>query len=108
MTVQQLIEAKIRTALAPAHLEVLNESDRHAVPRGSESHFKVVVVSDSFRGQPRIARHQQVNGILADELAGPVHALSLQTHTREEWEARGGEVLKSPLCLGGGRHDRRR
>lgn len=107
MTVQQAIETKLRQALAPAHLEILNESGRHAVPPGSETHFKVVVVSDAFRGKTRIARHQHVNGILAAELAGSVHALSLQTHTAEEWTARGGSVMDSPACLGGGKHDRK-
>ena len=106
MNVQQTIEAKLRGALAPAHLEILNESFRHAVPPGSETHFKVVVVSDAFRGQPRVARHQSVNKILSAELAGPVHALSLQTHTAEEWTARNGQVLDSPECLGGGKHER--
>ena len=107
MTVQQTIETKLRAALAPAHLEILNESGRHAVPPGSETHFKVVVVSEVFRGKPRVVRHQQVNGILAAELAGGVHALSLQTHTAEEWLARGGTVIDSPACLGGGKHDRK-
>lgn len=105
MRVHQAIETKLRQALAPAHLEIVNESNRHAVPPGSETHFKVVVVSDAFDGKSRVARHQQVNGILAAELAGGVHALSLQTHTAGEWVARGGRVLQSPDCLGGGRHD---
>ena len=65
MSVQQAIETKLRHALAPAHLEILNESNRHAVPPGSETHFKVVVVSDAFEGKSRVARHQRVNGILA-------------------------------------------
>lgn len=106
MTVQQAIEAKIRTALTPTHLEIVNESHRHAVPPGSESHFKVVIVSEAFRGRPRVARHQQVNGLLAEELAGPVHALSIEAHTAEEWAARGGRTLRTPDCLGGGRHGR--
>lgn len=106
MTVRQTIETKLRQALAPVHLEILNESDRHAVPPRSETHFKVVIVSDAFRGKSRIARHQHVNGLLAAELAGGVHALSLQTHTADEWLARRGSILESPACLGGGRHDR--
>lgn len=107
MTVQHSIETKLRAALAPAHLEVINESFRHAVPPGSETHFKVVVVSEAFCDLPRVARHQRVNAILAGELAAGVHALSLQTHTGAEWAARGGTVLQSPDCLGGGKHDRR-
>lgn len=105
MTVQQTIEGKIREALTPSHLQVINESHMHSVPPGSESHFKLVVVADSFAGVPRVRRHQTVNGILRDELAGPVHALSMETLTPAEWQARGGAVRASPACLGGSKHD---
>jgi len=104
MTVQGQIEAKLSAALSPRHLDVINESHMHHVPPGSESHFKVVVVADGFAGKSRVARHQAVNALLADEIAGPVHALSIQAHTPEEWQARGGAVLASPACLGGSRH----
>ncbi len=106
MTVQKTIEDKIGAGLEPAYLEVLNESHMHNVPPGSESHFKVIVVSDAFDGQSRVARHQTVNRLLADELSGAVHALSLQTHTADEWTARGGRIMATPACLGGGKHGR--
>ncbi len=105
MSVQATIEQKIQQALSPAHLEVINESHMHSVPPGSESHFKVVVVSDDFDGQRLIARQQQINGILADELAGPVHALTMQTLTPVEWQEKGGVVPDSPDCLGGSKAD---
>ncbi|MEL0106080.1 MAG: BolA/IbaG family iron-sulfur metabolism protein [Rhodospirillaceae bacterium] len=105
MSVQTTIEAKITEALAPSHLEVINESHMHSVPPGSESHFKVVIVTDGFEGQLLIARQQKVNGILADELNGPVHALTMQTLTPSEWEDRGGVVPDSPDCLGGSKAD---
>ena len=69
MSVQDGIESKIRTALDPTHLEVVNESHMHSVPPGSESHFRLVVVSDRFEGQTRVARHQTINRLLAGELA---------------------------------------
>jgi len=103
MDVQRSIEAKLRAGLSPGHLDIRNESHMHSVPPNSETHFKVVVVSDTFAGQTRVARHQTVNALLAAELAGPVHALSIQAHTPEEWTARGGAVLDSPECLGGGK-----
>ena len=106
MTVQETIEHKIVSSLAPWHLEVINESHMHNVPPGSESHFKVVVVADAFDGMPRVRRHQKVNGILDAELKGGVHALSMQTLTPAEWTARGGTVPDSPLCLAGSRHDK--
>lgn len=107
MQVQRRIEDKLRSALSPSHLEVVNESYRHSVPPGSESHFKVVVVSDGFAGQPLVRRHQAVNRILAEELRGGVHALALQTLTGGEWAERHGAVPDSPACLGGGKADRR-
>lgn len=105
MTVQQTIESKITAELQPSHLEVINESYMHSVPPGSESHFKLVVVSEQFAGKPRVARHQMVNGVLAKELDRHIHALSMQTHTAAEWRDRAGSVLDSPACLGGGKAD---
>jgi BolA protein len=101
MRVQRLIEAKIREAFSPDHVELINESFLHSVPPGSESHFRLLVVSDGFEGKSRVQRHQAVYRILAAELEGPVHALGLQTFTRAEWEKEHGP-LGSPPCLGGG------
>ncbi len=103
--VQQQIETKLRAALSPLQLEVANESHMHSVPAGSESHFRVVVVSAVFDGLRAVARHQRVYQVLADELAGGVHALALHTYTPTEWQARGGDAPASPACLGGSKHD---
>ena len=104
MSVQTAIEQKLANSLTPAHLEVINESHMHNVPSGSESHFKVVIVTDVFNGISRVRRHQQVNGILAKELKEDIHALSMQTMTPDEWFANGGQVMASPDCLGGSKH----
>ncbi len=104
-SVQHGIEAKIRDALAPAHLEVINESHMHSVPPGSESHFKLVIVSDRFEGEARVQRHQRVNRVLAQELEGTIHALALQTLTPSEWARRDGATPDSPPCLGGSKAD---
>ena len=104
MNVQQTIERKVSERVEPIHLEVLNESNKHNVPKGSESHFKVTVVSSKFEGQGLVARHRLLNETLAEELAGPVHALSLHTLTPEEWAEKGGEVPETPRCLGGSKH----
>ena len=101
MQVQRSIEQKLTTGLQPSWLQVVNESGMHNVPDGSESHFKVVVVTDAFSGQGLVQRHRQVNGLLMDELAGAVHALALQTFTPDEWTKRGGQTEASPDCLGG-------
>ena len=105
MQIQRSIETKLAENLTPEHLEVVNESHMHSVPLGSESHFKVIVVSPQFDGLNRVRRHQAVNAVLADELAGPVHALSMETYTSPEWQARGGRTLASPQCMGGSKAD---
>ncbi len=105
MTIQQTIETKLQDAMNPAHLEVINESHMHNVPPGSESHFKLVVVSDAFNGISRVQRHQKINGLLAQELQGGVHALSMQTLTSDEWSQKNGTVMASPACMGGSKAD---
>ena len=101
MKVQELIEAKVRGELTPIHLEVINESHKHDVPAGSESHFRLVIVTDRFRGKAAVERHRTVHRILDRELDGEIHALALTAMTPEEWTARGGKVPSSPPCLGG-------
>lgn len=101
MSVASEIHDAVVEAFAPVHLDVINESDQHNVPPGSESHFKLVIVSDTFEGQGLVARHRSVNKLLGAQLEGPVHALGLHTHTAEEWAARGGTVPASPPCRGG-------
>ena len=77
--VEAAITKKMNEAFSPVHMQVINESGNHNVAPGSETHFKLVVVSESFSGQPPLDRHRAVNTILADELAGCVqpHAQSL-------------------------------
>ena len=99
MNTQVAIEQKLN-ALHPQFLRVENESHRHNVPPGSESHFKVTVVSPQFNNKTLLARHRMVNEILSDELANHVHALALHTMTPDEW-AENDTVADSPLCLGG-------
>ncbi len=57
MTIQASIEGKLAEALAPDHLEVVNESHQHNVPPNSETHFKVVVVATEFDSKRKVARH---------------------------------------------------
>ncbi len=82
------IRDKLTAALAPKRLEIVDDSARHAghagARQGGESHFNVTVVSARFSGLNRIARQRLVYEALAEELAGPVHALSLKLRTPEE------------------------
>lgn len=76
------IHSKLQSAFAPERLEVVDDSARHAghagAGGGGESHFNVTVVSDAFVGVNRVERQRRVYAVLAEELAGPVHALSLK------------------------------
>ena len=102
MSVQSTIENKLADGINTLHLEVINESNNHNVPPGSESHFKVVLVSNDFEGQNLVARHRAVNNILKDELSDQIHALALHTYTESEWQERHGDAPMSPPCQGGG------
>ena len=99
--IQQDIHDTLVAGLAPSHLQVINESVNHNVPPGSESHFKLVVVADCFNGKRLIQRHREVNALLKPYLDGPVHAISMHTHTAEEWVSKGEVVPDSPPCRGG-------
>lgn len=81
--VGQRISAKLTQAFAPASLEVIDESHHHAGHSGArpdgESHFRVVVVAEAFRGKSRVEQHRMVNAALADELKQRVHALAIQS-----------------------------
>ena len=98
---QKIIEQKIRDTLTPLHLEVINESHQHNVPDGSQSHFKLVVVSDQFQDESLINRHRQINLLLKQEFDTGLHALSLHTMTPEEWYRKGGKIPATPECMGG-------
>ncbi len=100
------IAKKLNNGFRPVHLEVLNESHSHNVPENSETHFKVLMVSESFSGQSRVARQRQVYQTLSIELEGPVHALSLRLLTPDEWEASGEAAAPdSPHCYGGSQRE---
>ena len=103
--VQAGIEKKLNDSLTPLHLEVVNESHMHSVPPGSESHFKVTVVSDKFVDQSPVQRHRTINNLLAAEISGPVHALALHAMTPDEWFEKGGMSEDSPPCRGGSKNE---
>lgn len=102
MKIQNTIEQKLTDNLKPAFMEVINESGKHNVPEGSESHFKVIIASADFHSLSAVKRHQLMYKLLAEELQGPVHALALHTYTPEEWAVQNEPPPDSPPCLGGG------
>lgn len=93
MMIREQIEEKLRAAFQPVFLEVVDESYRHNVPAGSESHFKVVLVSDRFTGERFLNRHRMIYSTLTAELSTTVHALALHTYTTKEWEALQDTIL---------------
>jgi BolA protein len=100
---QNTIEQKLASEFKAEFLQVENESHMHNVAPGSESHFKVIIVSDSFTDQMLIKRHRMVNKVLQQEMQ-QIHALALHTLTPDEWQARAGGVADSPHCHGGGKN----
>lgn len=103
MSIQASIEDKLASEYDADFLQVENESHLHNVAPGSESHFKVTIVSNAFKDQMLIKRHRMVNSTLQQEMQ-QIHALALHTLTPEEWQARAGKVADSPKCRGGGKN----
>ena len=105
MSIERTIVEKIEKDLAPVHLEIKNESGMHSVPPGSETHFKVLVVSSAFEGLGLVDRHRRVNDLLREEFGAGLHALSLRALTLEQWEQQAPTLFESPPCLGGAKAD---
>lgn len=100
---KQFIQTTLSEALKPTHLDVIDESHMHSGPK-QETHFRVVIVSDSFQNLTKVARQRLVFGLLQNELNSGLHALALRTLTPEEWEKEGAkDSLSSPVCHGGSR-----
>lgn len=94
--IAMVMRGKLTAAFAPVRLELEDDSWKHAghhheggidAKDGGESHFQLTIVSDAFVGQTRVARQRAVNAVLKEELAGPVHALSIRAQTPQEAQA---------------------
>jgi BolA protein len=81
MRTVDVITEKLNASFAPQSLDVQDESHLHAGHAGSrdggQTHYRVYIVSDAFKGKSRLERHRMVNAVLAEELAGGVHALAI-------------------------------
>jgi BolA protein len=88
MGVQETITRKLAEAFAPVSLKVLDESHQHeghaGHQPGGETHFRVYIVADAFRGKSRLARHRMINETLAGELKSGVHALAIHAAAPDE------------------------
>src|SRR5262249_32407257 len=90
MSRRDLITEKLTRAFAPQRLDVVDESHQHAGHAGhrpeGETHFRVYIVADAFRGKSRLERHRMVNETLSGELAGGVHALAIHASAPSDAE----------------------
>lgn len=81
MQTKDVITRKLMEAFAPESLNVVDESDQHRGHAGhrpeGETHYRVYIVAEAFRGKSRIDRHRMINSALAAELASGVHALAI-------------------------------
>ena len=90
MQTSDIISRKLTEAFAPQSLKVEDESHRHEGHAGhrpgGQTHFRVYIVADAFKGKTRLARHRMINDILSSELAGGVHALAIHATAPGEGE----------------------
>jgi stress-induced morphogen len=78
----KLVEESLRAGIADVvHLELRDMT-------GTKDHYEAVIVAEAFTGVSRVGRHQLVYKALGDLMLGPVHALTMQTLSPAEWEAR--------------------
>ena len=88
MRTADIITEKLTAAFAPESLRVEDESHQHEGHAGhrpgGQTHFRVYIVAEAFRGKGRIDRHRMINSALADELAGGVHALAIHAKAPDE------------------------
>jgi BolA family transcriptional regulator, general stress-responsive regulator len=85
---RSIITERLRGGLDPAHLEIADESDRHAGHAGAASgggHYRVLIVAAAFEGRGRVERHRLVYDLLADLMPATIHALALRTLAPSEW-----------------------
>ncbi len=100
MTILEKIETKIKNNLQYLHLNVVNESHMHSsVPKNSETHFRIEIVSNTFENKSLLQRHRVINELLEDEFS-LIKACSLHTLTEKEWEKKNLKIEKSPTCAG--------
>lgn len=93
---QRLYDA-LSTELKPVVLDIIDESHTHQ-RQGTETHFKITVVSEHFCTVSLINRHRMINALAATELTTGLHALSLHLYTPDEWARRGTAAPETPPC----------
>ena len=90
MSTRERIEERLRQEFRPAHLEIADESDKHAGHPGAAGgggHYQVTIVSSSFEGKTLLEQHRMVNTALKEMMGAEIHALALKTVPQSEWES---------------------
>ena len=88
MSTAEKIESILRERFQPLHLELNDDSAKHAGHPGATSgggHFDLLIVSERFEGRTLLERHRMVNEALGDLIGGEIHALALRTIPPSEW-----------------------
>lgn len=104
MGIGETLRERMQARFAPQHIELDNESHQHSGP-ASESHFRLVLVSDRFEGRRAVARHQMVYGEVGDLMQAGLHALAMHLFTPAEWREAEGQAAASPACRGGSKSE---
>ncbi len=98
MGLSSVIRNKLKDGLSASHVSVVDESKLHANHLSTKhtggGHYRVAVVSDSFKGKTNVERHRMVHQVLEGELKGAIHALSIKAFTREEWKTKNPDFKK--------------
>ena len=97
----EVIKSKLINQFSPFHLELINESFKHSVPKNSETHFKVIIASNKFENMTPVEKHQMVYKVLSDEFTNGLHALSLVVKTEKEWNSGCYKGTVDIPCRGG-------
>ncbi len=95
------MKTKLLGAIQDAEVYLENESHTHSVPKDSETHFKLLIVSDQFIGLTKVARQRLVYSHLDAEFKSGLHALTVRAISFEERDNGQGENFVSPECFGG-------
>lgn len=102
MTIETEIETRL-ASLNPVKLELENESHKHAHggPAPTDTHFRLLLVSDAFEGMRAVQRHQKIYALLGDLMQNPIHALAMRLSTPAEWNPETDTGPAPMPCRGG-------
>lgn len=104
MSRKERIEQLLKNQFSPAHIEVIDESAQHHVPKDAQTHIKLILVSSHFEALSTIKRHRLMYQALNEELQSGLHALTMHLFTPNEWTQKAEEIMPSPACKDGYQH----